>query len=80
MNILASEMEASVILLLAKVWGLRAGGIATSVINVINPALEEGEYDPEKDFDHSTQNIKNLSLMGSEALVKLAEQDMERNL
>jgi len=80
MNILASEMEASVILLLAKMWGLRAGGIATSVINVINPASEEGEYDPEKDFDHSTQNIKNLSLMGSEALVKLAEQDTERNL
>jgi uridine phosphorylase len=76
MNILASEMEASVILLLAKIWGLRAGGIATSVINVINPASEEGEYDPAKDFDQSTENIKNLSLMGSETLFKLAQLDM----
>jgi len=77
MNILASEMEASVILLLAKIWGLRAGGIATSVINVINPSANnnDGDYDPEKDFDHSTENIKNLSLMGSEALLILAEQD-----
>ncbi len=79
MNILASEMEASVILLLAKLWGLRAGGIATSVINVINPAADQGEYDPEKDFDHSTENILNLSKMGSEALVILAKQDAESN-
>jgi len=78
MNILASEMEASVILLLAKMWGLRAGGIAASVINVINPSSEADDYDPEKDFDHSTDNIKNLARMGSEALVILAKQDMEQ--
>jgi uridine phosphorylase len=78
MNILASEMEASVILLLAKMWGLRAGGIATSVINVINPVSDDGEYDPAKDFDQSTENIKNLSLMGSETLYQLAQQDMGR--
>ena len=54
-------------------WGLRAGGIATSVINVINPSAGGEEYDPEKDFDHSRQNIVNLAKMGSEALVKLAQ-------
>lgn len=79
MNILASEMEASVILLLAKLWGLRAGGIATSVINVINPSSGADDYDPEKDFDHSTDNIKNLARMGSEALAILAKQDMQQN-
>jgi len=79
MNILASEMEASVILLLAKMWGLRAGGIATSVINVINPSSGEEDYDPEKDFDHSTENIKNLSRMGSETLAILARQDMKHD-
>lgn len=76
MNVLASEMEASVILLLAKIWGLRAGGIAASVINLMQPAADEGEYDPEKDFDHSTENIINLSRMGSEALAILARKDM----
>jgi uridine phosphorylase len=70
-------MEASVILVLAKIWGLRAGGIATSVINVLNPSGEEGEYDPEKDFAHSTENIKSLALMGSEAVCILAKMDGE---
>jgi uridine phosphorylase len=79
LNVVASEMEASVILVLAKVWGLRAGGIATSVINVLNPAADDGDYDPEKDFDHSTENIRNLALMGSEAVRILAEMDKSQN-
>jgi len=77
LNVLASEMEASVILVLAKIWGLRAGGIATSVINMLNPSGDEGEYDPEKDFVHSTENIRNLALMGSEAIYILAKTDQE---
>lgn len=79
MNIMASEMEASIILLLAKMWGLRAGGIAVSVINVINPSSSDEEYDPEKDFDHSQENIKNLALMGSEVLVTLANLDSSKS-
>ena len=77
LNVVASEMEASVILVLAKIWGLRAGGIATSVINVLNPSKDEGEYDPQKDFAQSTENIKNLALMGSEAIFSLAQQEKE---
>ena len=77
LNVVASEMEASVILVLAKIWGLRAGGIATSVINVLNPSEDEGEYDPEKDFVHSMKNIRNLALMGSEAVHILAKMDKE---
>lgn len=68
-------MEASVILVLAKIWGLRAGGIATSVINVLKPSKDKEEYDPEKDYIHSTENIRNLALMGSEAVRILAKMD-----
>ena len=75
LNVVASEMEASVILVLAKIWGLRAGGIATSVINVLNPSADGGEYDPEKEFDHSTDNIRNLACMGNEAIRILAEKE-----
>jgi len=79
LNVVASEMETSVILVLAKIWGLRAGGIATSVINMLNPSEEDGEYDPQKDFIHSTENIKNLARMGSEAIFILAQQDKSIN-
>ena len=37
----------------------------------------KGEYDPEKDFVHSTENIRNLALMGSEAIYILAKTDQE---
>jgi len=77
LNVVASEMEASVIFVLAKVWGLKAGGIATSVINVLNPSNNTDEYDPTKDFDQSTEHIKNLARMGSEALRILAEEDAD---
>ncbi len=75
MNITASEMEAAVILVQARLWGLRAGGMAVSVINVIKPAGVEEEYDPSKDFDQSSENTLRLARMGSEAIRVLAEAD-----
>ena len=35
MNVIAAEMEASVIFVLARVWGLRAGGVAVVLDNVL---------------------------------------------
>ncbi|HUV16067.1 MAG TPA: nucleoside phosphorylase [Pelolinea sp.] len=75
MNITASEMEAAVILVQAKLWGLRAGGMAVSVINVLKPSEAEDSYDPAKDFDQSSENILRLARMGSEAVRILYEQD-----
>lgn len=76
-NIVASENEAAVILVQAKLWGLRAGGMAVSVINVIKPSENEGSYDPQKDFDQSSQSIKRLALLGSETLKLLYEMDQK---
>lgn len=75
MNVIASEMEAAVILVQAKLWGLRAGGMAVSVINVLKPADDEGSYDPQKDFDQSIENITRLAQVGSETLRLLYEMD-----
>lgn len=75
MNIMASEMEAAVILVQAKLWGLRAGGMAVSVINVIKPATQDETYDPAKDFDQSSENILRLARVGSEAVRILYQKD-----
>lgn len=74
-NITASEMEAAVILVQARLWGLRAGGMAVSVINVLKPASSEESYDPTKDFDQSSENTLRLARMGSETIRILAEID-----
>jgi uridine phosphorylase len=78
MNITASEMEAAVILVQARLWGLRAGGMAVSVINVIKPAGAEEDYDPAKDFDQSSENTLRLARMGSETIRVLAQSDERR--
>lgn len=75
LNITASEMESAVILVQAKLWGLRAGGMAVSVINVIKPSESDESYDPSKDFDQSSENILQLARMGSETVRILFEQD-----
>jgi len=77
LNIIAAEMEASVILVLAKIWGLRAGGISVSVINMMKSKEDEDAYDPQKDFDQSGDNIQRLALMGSESLYHLYQKDQE---
>jgi uridine phosphorylase len=63
-------------MVLAKIWGLRAGGMAISVINVFNEAGDD-EYDPAEDFNQSDQNVLNLAKMGSEALYILSKMDGE---
>jgi uridine phosphorylase len=50
-------MEAGVVLTLARLWGLRAGGMAVSVINMQHPDEARNEYDPTKDFDTSEDTI-----------------------
>ena len=38
MNVIAAEMEASVIFVLARVWGLRAGGVSVVLDNMMKTA------------------------------------------
>jgi uridine phosphorylase len=75
LNVIAAEMEASVIFVLARAWGLRAGGISVVVDNVLKVTGEDGQFDPEEGFDHSRQNIEHLATMGCEIVRILNERD-----
>ncbi len=81
LNIIVGEMEASVIFVLARVWGLRAGGISVVLQNVMRSmkrSLDEGKYDPEKFIDHGDEQIHKLAIMGSEAIRILHEKDLHK--
>jgi len=78
MNVLAAEMEAGIVLVLARLWGLRAGAIAVVLDNVLSVAGESGSFDPEAGFSHSTDNIEKIARMGSEAIRILAEKDQAK--
>jgi uridine phosphorylase len=75
MNVLAAEMEASVIFVLARIWGLRAGGVAVVLDNVLKVSGESGTFDPERQFEHGGDEIEHLARLGSEIVRTLAERD-----
>jgi uridine phosphorylase len=75
LNVVAAEMEASVIFVLARIWGLRAGGVAVVLDNVLEVSGEEGRFDPEEQFAHGGDEIERLARMGSETVRILAERD-----
>lgn len=75
LNVIAAEMEASVIFVLARVWGLRSGGISVVMDNICKVAGESGNFDPQGAIDHSESYIENLSLAGCEAVRILYEKD-----
>ena len=56
MNVVAAEMEASVIFVLARVWGLRAGGISVVLDNVLHVSGESGEFDPGEQIEHGRRS------------------------
>jgi uridine phosphorylase len=75
MRVLAAEMEASVIFVLARVWGLRAGGISVVVDNVLEVSSAESGFDPEQLFALSAESIERLARMGCELVRLLHERD-----
>lgn len=76
LNVTASEMEASIVLVLARIWGLRAGGMAVVVDNVFKVMENADKFDPETALAHSTDNIERLALMGNETIKQLYEADI----
>jgi uridine phosphorylase len=70
-------MEASVIFVLARVWGLRAGGVAVVLDNVRRVSGSAGEFKPEEQIAHGDEHIKRLALLGCETIRHLALLDKE---
>ncbi len=77
LNVLAAEMEASVIFVLARAWGLRAGGLSVSVDHIFAAQDQEDGFDPQPPVDHSGDNIEKLAITGSEAIWRLFQQDLQ---
>ena len=71
MNVYGAEMEASIIMVLSRLWGLRAGGIAVTLDNMLTVSGEDGNFDPETQLDHSQDAIEKLSKAGCEALYQI---------
>jgi len=71
LNIVAAEMEASLIFVLARVWGLRAGGISVILDNMLEVAGESGIFDPESQVEHGAAHIDRVSQLGVEAVYQL---------
>jgi uridine phosphorylase len=68
-------MEASVIFVLARVWGLRAGGMAVVLDNVRRVRGSSGEFEPEKQIEHGGEHIARLARLGCETVRHLATLD-----
>jgi uridine phosphorylase len=74
MNVLAIEMEASVIMVLGRIWGLRGGAISV-VTDEVFPAEAGEAFDPQSSFDAGAANIERLARAGCETVRVLAERD-----
>jgi len=78
LGVLGAEMEASIIFVLARVWGLRAGACAVVLDNVMEVTGKTGHFDPEAAFDHNREPIVIMSQVASEAVRRLHDQDLHR--
>jgi uridine phosphorylase len=75
LNVVGAEMEASLIFVLARIWGLRSGGAAVVLDNVLGVSGESGEFDPEDQLDHGADHIARLAQLGNETVRILHEND-----
>jgi uridine phosphorylase len=76
MNVIAAEMEASAIFVLARLWGLRAGGMSVVLDNMFDVTGATGHFDPGADVDHDPAHIANLARLGCETVWRLHHQDL----
>ena len=69
-------MCSSDLFVLARVWGLRAGGVSVVLDNVLEVSGESGEFDPETQIEHGSDHIERLALLGCETVRILHERDV----
>ena len=74
-NVIGAEMEAAVIFVLARAWGLRAGAISVVLDNVLEVRADDGEFDPHEGIVHDPDWVRAMCLAGCEAVRLLHERD-----
>lgn len=80
LNVIGAEMESSVIFVLARVWGLRAGAVATVLDNVLKVSGESGQFKPDENLDDDPKYVTNLCQLGCETVRLIYESDMKKKL
>lgn len=77
-QVAGAEMEASAVLLLPRLWGLRGGGAAV----VLDKMIIEGDtvFDANTHLDRSPSHIERIVTLGCETLARLAQRDHEKSL
>ncbi len=75
LNVVAAEMEASVMFVLARVWDLRAGGMAVILDNARHVS-GGAAFDPQTQFAHSEAGIERLAELACETARILHERDL----
>ncbi len=75
LNVVGAEMEASVIFVLARVWGLRAGGMAVCLDNCCEVSGDSGKFDPDAGLIHDDDTIQRLCALGCASLYRLYQND-----
>ena len=78
LGVLGAEMEASVIFVLSRIWGLRAGACAVVLDNVLKVSGDTGHLDPQKGFAHDREPIQVMGRVASEAVRLLHEKESRR--
>jgi uridine phosphorylase len=79
LNVIAAEMEAAIIFVLARVWGLRAGGLSVVIDNVFGWEGESGGFDPARTLTHTRADVERLARMGCETVRILHERDRQKS-
>ena len=72
-NVLVVEMEAGVLMVLTRIWGLRGGAVALVVDDVFETTNEQ--FVPEESFRADTDLVERLARVGCETVRILAERD-----
>lgn len=75
LNVVAAEMEASLIFVLARAWRLRAGGVSVVLDNVRHVSGEAGVFDPSSQIDHAAEYVRRLCQLGCEIVREIGERD-----
>jgi uridine phosphorylase len=71
LGVLGAEMEASIIFVLSRIWGLRAGACAVVLDNVLKSSDDKGNLDPQEVFAHDRGAVKRMAQVASQAIVNL---------
>lgn len=78
MNVVGAEMEASIVMVLGRIFGLRSGALCVCLANILKKHSEGSEFDNEKDIVHTVDNISKLNLIACETMKTIYEKDQCR--